>query len=158
MNTQPMYNNMYPNMYGYNTQPYGQLNNYPYQGQVPQQMSVPQRKLDFIQGKAAAEIYNVDAGQEVILVDMDNPCVYRKARGLDNKLEPMETYNLVLNDNSNEPSNVDLSKYLTSEEFENRITTEIEKRIKDEVDKRISEISFTPTTSKKLPRKKESEV
>lgn len=153
--TQPMYNNMYPNMYGYGTQPYGQINNYPYQNQMPQQMSVPQRKLDFIQGKAAAEIYNVEAGQEIILMDMDNPYVYRKARGLDNKLEPMETYKLVPVTEEETSEKIDLSNYLTSEEFENRISTEIDRRIKDEVEKRLSEISFTPT--KRGPRKK-SEV
>lgn len=158
MTTQPMYNNMFPYNYNAFAQPYGQQMNYPYQASPSSQMNMatPQRKLDFVQGKAAAEIYNVDAGSEVILVDMDNPCVYHKVRGFDNKLEPMETYNLVLDTSEGkEPEKVDLTGYLTQEEFENRISDEIQKRIQDEVDKRLSEISFTPTASKRTMKKKE---
>lgn len=144
------YNNYYPQTYN---QQYIQPNNSYQQNVTPS----TQRRLDFVQGRAAAEIYNVDAGSEVILVDMDNPFVYRKARGLDNKLEPMEIYSLTpYTEDDNKVENLDLSQYVTSEELENRISNEIEKRIKAEVDKRISEISFTPTKKTTTPRKRAS--
>ena len=89
----------------------------------------------------AAEVYPVDAGTEVILFDMDNPMVYRKARGFDNKLEPMETYDLVLHKEKEEKQD---EHYLTEDEIQKIIDSKVQK----EVDKRISEISFKPATKK----------
>ena len=149
----------YPN-YNYYNQAY-----YPYQQTYQQNSAVQpsptvQRKLDFVQGRAAADVYQVDAGQEVILVDMDNPFVYRKARGFDNKLEPMEVYDVILHQESEvlKKDDIDLSSYVTSETLqealENLISNELEQKIKDEVDKHLSEISFAPTTTHtKQPKK-----
>ena len=121
--------------------------NYPYYPNVmpnySQQMPQfnTQRKVDFVQGKTSAEVYPVDAGTEVILFDMDNPMVYRKARGFDNKLEPMETYDLVPH---KEDADKEDKHYMTAEEIQKIIDTKVQK----EVDKRISEISFKPATKK----------
>lgn len=111
-----------------------------------------QRKFDIVQGKIAAETYPVDAGSELYLMDMDNPFIYRKARGFDNRLEPMEVYRLErVTDEPKQEEKIDLSGFITQETLDNYIENEIEKRIKDEVDRRLSEISFAPT--KKPTRK-----
>lgn len=168
MNTSyPMYPYGYPNNYGnynpnnisynpYNVQQQvqmSQMQSQPTQQVQPQ--NTVQRKFDVVQGKAAAEIYNVNAGEEIFLLDMDNPYIYRKARGFDNKLEPMETYDILLHKEDEEKKDVDLSAYITSEQMEDIISNEINERIKEEVDKRLSEISFAPTTaSVKTSRKR----
>ena len=38
-------------------------------------------KFDVVQGELAANMYHTENGQEVILMDMDNPYVYKKRRG-----------------------------------------------------------------------------
>lgn len=121
----------------------------PYQNQQP----TIQRKVDFVQGKISAETYPVNAGEEIILVDMDNPYVYRKARGFDNVLEPMSIYDLVEHKDE-EVKQFDINDYAA--ELETKISKGVEKsmdqKIKEEVEKRLSEISFTPakkTTTKK---------
>ena len=107
-----------------------------------------QRKVDLVQGRAMADVYPVDAGTEVVLVDMDNPVVYRKARGFDNVMQPMEVFDLTPHKEkeAKEPK-IDLSAYVKADEIDGII----EERIKEEVDKRLSEISFAPkkTTTKK---------
>lgn len=124
-----------------------------YQQQYPNYQNYPQqavrRKLDFVQGRTSADTYPVNAGEEVFLVDMDNPNVYRKARGFDNILEPMLIFDLVEHKDE-EPKQFDFADY--TKDLETRINKEVEKKIKAEVDKRLSEISFTPakkTTAKK---------
>lgn len=122
-----------------------------YQYQVPYQQTLQQnypqmfqptvrRKAELIQGKVAAEAYQVYAGEEVFLIDMDNPCVYRKARGFDNTLEPMETFDLVAqNEKKQETPVFDEDAYMAK----------IDKRIAEEVDRRLSEFTFKPTTRRK---------
>ena len=111
-----------------------------------------QRKFDIVQGKIAAETYPVDAGSELYLMDMDNPFIYRKARGFDNRLEPMEVYRLERVTEEKEEK-VDVSGFVTQETLNEIIDNQLEKRIKEEVDKRISEISFAPT---KKPTRKDN--
>lgn len=123
---------------------------------APQMASQPyqpvvQRRFDIVQGKTSAETYPVDAGSELYLLDMDNPFIYRKARGFDNKLEPLEVYRLERVTDEPKQEKVDLSGFVTQETLDNYIENEIEKRIKEEVDRRLSEISFAPT--KKPARK-----
>ena len=130
-----MINHYYPNY---------QMQNYPVMNR-----QMVQRRVDFVQGKVSAETYPVNAGEEIILVDMDNPFVYRKARGFDNVLEPMTVFDLVEHKDE-EIQQVDFTDYAT--ELETRLSKNMDKRIKEEVDKRLSEISFTPakkTTAKK---------
>ena len=87
-------------------------------------------------------------GKQAILIDIDNPVIYKKSRSMENKLE-MEQYDLVLHVDEpidNTPK-IDLDEYVKKEA--------VEQMIQKEVDKRISEISFTPKTSS--TRKKTSE-
>ena len=114
----------------------------------PQVNPTVHRRVDMVQGRAMAEVYPVEAGAEIVLFDMDNPMVYRKARGFDNVMQPMEIYDLVPHKEEvkKEPK-VDLSGYVKSDELDSLI----DERIKDEVDRRLSEISFAP---KKVPAKK----
>ena len=114
----------------------------------PQVNPAVHRRVDMVQGRAMAEVYPVEAGAEIVLFDMDNPMVYRKARGFDNVMQPMEIYDLVPHKEEVEKEpKVDLSGYVKSDELDSLI----DERIKDEVDRRLSEISFAP---KKVPSKK----
>lgn len=107
--------------------------------------------LDTVSGKTAADIYNVDMGKQAILIDIDNPVIYKKSRGMDNKLE-MEQYDLVLHKEEDKTvSKVDLNQYVKKEAIEEIVSD----RVKEEVDRRLSEISFTPAP--KTTRKKTSE-
>jgi len=133
------------------------LSQYP-QPQYPQYPAYPQnvpvyptvqRKVDFTQGRASAEVYPVEAGQEVFLLDVDNPNIYRKARGFDNKLQPMEVYDLVIHQEVSDKPQIDLSAYMTSEQ--------VEQAIKNEVDRRLSELSFKPTTKRNSKKEDDDE-
>ena len=117
-----------------------QTNNLPMQTQ--QAVSSP--KFDVVQGELAANMYQTENGQEVILMDMDNPFVYKKKRGLDGKLEPMEKYQLVKVDDTPKPQ-VDLKDFVRQEEIESIV----EKLVKNEVEKKLSEITLKPSTRKK---------
>ena len=100
-------------------------------------------KFDVVQGELAANMYQTENGQEVILVDMDNPFVYRKKRGLDGKLEPMEKYKLVKEEQ--EKPEFDLKDFVKQEE----IGAIVENMVKKEIDKKLSEITLKPSTRKK---------
>jgi len=137
-------NNPYLSQY-----PQPQYQQYP---TYPQNMPVyptVQRKVDFTQGRASAEVYPVEAGQEVFLLDVDNPNIYRKARGFDNKLQPMEVYDLVIHQEVSDKPQIDLSAYMTSEQ--------VEQAIKNEVDRRLSELSFKPTTKRNSKKEDDDE-
>ena len=100
-------------------------------------------KFDVVQGELAANMYQTENGQEVILVDMDNPFVYRKKRGLDGKLEPMEKYKLVKEEQ--EKQDFDVKDFVKQEE----IAAIVENMVKKEIDKKLSEITLKPSTRKK---------
>lgn len=155
------YNNYYNQSYQPTYQPYQQTYpQYPqqatYQPQIQQQMQQPNNlpmqtqqavsspKFDVVQGELAANMYQTENGQEVILMDMDNPFVYKKKRGLDGKLEPMEKYQLVKVDDTPQPQ-VDLKDFVRQEEIESIV----EKLVKNEVEKKLSEITLKPSTRKK---------
>lgn len=108
-----------------------------------QTTSVPQVKLDTVSGRTAADVYNVEVGQKVILFDIDNPCVYEKYRDMDNKLTT-EIYDLTLHTEVAPVTaqSINLDEYVKAETIEQIISD----RVKAEVDKRLSEISFTPAT------------
>lgn len=131
--------------------PYPDYQNYLNQMQIQQQqinqqmqnMQQMQRTvLDRVQGEASADVYPVQPGQEVILFDIDNPYVYRKSRGLDNKLE-QQRYRLVLDDKEpeTEPKTIDLSGYVREED--------IAQIVSDAVEKKLSEYTLKPTKAKK---------
>ena len=100
-------------------------------------------KFDVVQGELAANMYQTENGQEVILVDMDNPFVYRKKRGLDGKLERMEKYKLVKEEQ--EKQDFDVKDFVKQEE----IAAIVENMVKKEIDKKLSEITLKPSTRKK---------
>lgn len=128
--------------------------------QMPNQMQTPVNNtpvqsnpliLDTVSGRTSADIYNVDMGKQAILIDIDNPVIYKKSRSLDNKLE-MEQYDLVLHKEEDKSvPKIDLNEYVKKEAIEEIVSD----RVKEEVDKRLSEISFTPAP--KTTRKKTSE-
>lgn len=98
-------------------------------------------KFDVVQGELAANMYQTENGQEVILMDMDNPYVYKKRRGLDGKLDPIEKYKLV----KEEETPVDnLKDYVRQEELQ----AIIENIVKNEVEKKLSDITLKPTRKK----------
>lgn len=116
-----------------------QMNNLPQQNQ--QTVSSP--KFDVVQGELAANMYQTENGQEVILIDMDNPYVYRKKRGIDGKLSPMEKFRLVKEEEQVKPE-IDLKDFVRQEE----IGAIIENAVKNEVEKKLSELTLKPTRKK----------
>lgn len=118
------------------------------QVQTPQQapQTMPQIKLDTVSGKTAADVYNVGMGEEVILFDIDSPVVYKKHRGLDNKLD-MQIFDLTphIDEPKEEIPKVNLDEYIKADAVEKIVTD----RVKEELDKRLSEISFTPKTTRR---------
>ena len=149
-----MYN--YPNFPNYPQQMYQYPPTSPYNGYTaPQNNSMNNLptmnnqapispKFDVVQGALAADVYQVENGQEVILMDMDNPYVYKKKRGLDGKLEQMEKYRLV-QEEMNQAPEVDMKDFVKQSEIEMIVA----KLVKNEVDKKLSEITLKPSTSKK---------
>ena len=115
-----------------------------YQGYYVQQMQNLQQLrtvLDRVQGEAAAVVYPVQPGQEVILFDIDNPYVYRKSRGLDNKLE-QQRFRLVEDVKDTEPKvTVNMDEYVK--------VSEIAQIVADAVDKKMSEYTLKPTKKAK---------
>ena len=101
-------------------------------------------KFDVVQGALAADVYQVENGQEVILMDMDNPYVYKKKRGSDGKLEPIQKFRLVQEEVNQNPE-VDMKDFVKQSEIEMIVA----KLVKSEVDKKLSEITLKPSTSKK---------
>lgn len=98
--------------------------------------------LDRVQGEAAANIYPVQPGQEVILFDIDNPYVYRKFRGLDNKLE-QQRFRLIEDITEPEPvvSPVNMDEYVKF--------SDVAQMVADAVDKKMSEYTLKPTKRQK---------
>ena len=143
-----MYN--YPNYPNYPQQMYQYTPTSPYNGYTatqnnsmnnlpPTQTQAPiSPKFDVVQGALAADMYQVENGQEIILMDMDNPYVYRKKRNIDGKLEPMKRFKLV------EEEENPVVDFVKQEEVENIV----EKLVKREVEKKLSEITLKPARKK----------
>lgn len=133
-----VYNYPYQYPYPYYPQPVNQI-------QTPAQSPVPSNNmliLDTVSGRTAADIYNVEMGKQAILIDIDNPVVYKKSRGLDNKLEMLQ-YDLVLH----EEEAKEVMPQINLDEYVKKDVVEL--MVQKEVDKRLSEISFTPKASRK---------
>ena len=116
-----------------------QLNNLPPTTQNVQNST----KFDVVQGELAANMYQTENGQEAILIDMDNPFVYHKKRGLDGKLEPMKKFKLVEVVEDEKPE-INLKEFVRQEEIE----ALIEQAVKNEVEKRLSDMTLKPTRKK----------
>ena len=127
----------YQNAYMPQNQPQNQqVNNLPPTTQNVQNSP----KFDVVQGELAASMYQTENGQEVILMDMDNPYVYHKKRGLDGKLEPIKKFKLVEVVEENKPD-VDLKEFVRQEEIESIV----EKLVREEVEKKLSEVTLKPS-------------
>ena len=111
---------------------------YPYV--MPQYQQVQQKTIvDRVQGEASANVYPVQPGQEVILLDIDNPYVYRKERGLDNKLT-QKRFRLIEDEVEAKEPKVDLSGFVKAED--------VAQMRADAVDKKMSEYTLKPTKKK----------
>lgn len=138
-------------------QPYQQIGQAPYMPQIQQQNqpinnmpiqnqnAVLAPKFDVVQGELAASMYPTENGQEVILMDMDNPFAYHKKRNIDGKLEPMKKFRLVEVTEEKKPD-IDLKEYVKQEEIESLI----EKAVRNEVEKRLSDLTLKPSPKKKV--------
>ena len=99
--------------------------------------------LSYVANRTAADLFNVNFGQSAILVDMDNPVVYKKTRGTDGKLLPLEIYDLVKHEEKAPVSAVNLDGYVRYED--------IDRIVAEEVEKRITEAFTKPSRKKQAP-------
>ena len=138
-----MENTSYMNPYFPRQQSYVQ-NGMPYPQPNNQQINIPPKVVDFVQGELAATIYPVAYGQEVYFIDMDNTSrVYRKSRDNTGILSPLQKFNLVADvEVKQEP--VDMKDYVKVDDILD-IVSEI---VQNEVEKRLSQISFKPSSKK----------
>ena len=109
----------------------------------PQPQGYMQPILSYVANRTAADLFNVNFGQSAILVDMDAPFVYRKARGTDGKLLPLEIYDLVKHEEKAPVSAVNLDGYVRYED--------IDRIVAEEVEKRITEAFTKPSKKKQAP-------
>lgn len=85
--------------------------------------------LSYVANRTAADLFNVNFGQSAILVDMDAPFVYKKARGTDGKLLPLEIYDLIPHKEQEITPAVNLDGYVKYEDIDRIVAKEVEKRI-----------------------------
>lgn len=85
--------------------------------------------LSYVANRTAADLFNVNFGQSAILVDMDAPFVYKKARGTDGKLLPLEVYDLIPHKEQEITPAVNLDGYVKYEDIDRIVAKEVEKRI-----------------------------
>lgn len=109
----------------------------------PQQNSQP--VVSFVANKTAADLFNVNPGQEAILIDMDMPYVYRKVRTADNKLQPLQWFDLAPHKEEVEIPEGYVKEEDLNEKYVKR--DELDRIISDEVEKRMSEV-FKPSRKK----------
>ena len=102
-------------------------------------VSPQQPTVAFVANKTAADLFNVNPGQEAVLIDMDMPYVYRKVRTADNKLQPLGWFDLVPHKEEVVNEEELNEKYVKRED--------LDKIISDEVEKRMSEV-FTKSRKK----------
>ena len=105
------------------------------QQNMMQAQPVPQNNqpmVAFVANKTAADLFNVNPGQEAVLIDMDMPYVYRKARSADNKLQPLGWYDLVPHKEVEVVKEEELNeKYVKREDLDKIIADEVEKRMSE---------------------------
>jgi len=98
--------------------------------QYQQQAPMAQPILSYVANRTAADLFNVNPGQSAILIDMDSPYVYKKSRGTDGKLLPLEIYDLVAHkDPVIAPVMPDMDGYVKYEDIDRIVAEEVEKRI-----------------------------
>lgn len=102
-----------------------------YQSYSPQM----RRKFDTVQGEIAANVYPVDIGEEVILMDIDNPYIYKKRRGFDGKLETEKNVVVRYEEETHDEA-PDLSGYIRREE----VDMMVQNAVQNAVEQRMSEM------------------
>lgn len=85
--------------------------------------------LSYVANRTAADLFNVNFGQSAILVDMDAPFIYKKSRGVDGKLLPLEIYDLIKHEDQVIAPTVNLEGYVRYEDIDRIVAEEVEKRI-----------------------------
>lgn len=106
--------------------------------QQPVQQTIhqnPQTNVIWVSNESEARNYPVSPGNTVMLMDNDNPVVYKKSSDLSGRSLPLEVYDLVKREAEppkEENHQIDLTEYLTRREFDSYAS---------EVDKRFSEIN-----------------
>ena len=113
------------------------------QNQPPIQPQNSQPIVSFVANKTAADLFNVNPGQEAILIDMDMPYVYRKVRTADNKLQPLQWFDLSPHKEAEEK----LEGFVKEDELYKKFVRkeDLNRIISQEVEKRISECFSKPT-------------
>lgn len=100
--------------------------------QQPVQQQMVQPILSYVANKTAADLFNVNPGQDAILIDMDMPYVYKKSRGADGKLLPLEMYELVpFKEKETIQQAVNLEGYVRYEDINSIVAKEVDKRISE---------------------------
>ena len=79
-----------------------------------------------VANRTAAELFNVLPNQRAILVDSDAPFVYVKQRAADNRLLPLEVYDLVPHVEKVAPT---MDGYVKYEDLNRIVSEEVEKKI-----------------------------
>lgn len=129
MMQQPQYSMQAMNSPQMVQQPMVQQNRY--QSYSPQM----RRKFDTVQGEIAANVYPVDIGEEVILMDIDNPYIYKKRRGFDGKLETEKNVVVRYEEEARDEA-PDLSGYIRREE----VDMMVQNAVQNAVEQRMSEM------------------
>ena len=114
-----------------------------------QNQPTTQPMVAFVANKTAADLFNVNPGQEAVLIDMDMPFVYRKVRTTDNKLQPLQWFDLVPHKEQTASERVNLDGYVRIDDLQQDYVrrNDLNKIISDEVEKRMSEV-FKPSRRK----------
>ena len=110
---------------------------------VPQTGAQP--IVAFVANKTAADLFNVNPGQKAVLIDMDLPYVYYKERSQDNKLQPLQWFDLTPHkEQAAEP--VSLDGFVKEEDIRGKYVKreDLNRIIAQEVDKRMSECFSKP--------------
>jgi len=111
-----------------------------------QPMTPQQPMVAFVANKTAADLFNVNPGQEAVLIDMDMPYVYRKVRTADNKLQPLEWFDLIPHKEQSAVEQPNLEGFVKEEELHKKYVKrdELSRIISQEVEKRMSECFSRP--------------
>lgn len=122
-------------------------NYYVPQYQSPQpQTPVQSTGIQWVQGKSAAQAFNVMPGQTVMLMDSESPTLYLKSTDQSGRPLPMTVYDLVERKDEEKPKASETTDYVKLSELEDYIRwNDAEKLVEQIVDKKMSEFSFSPS-------------
>ena len=90
-----------------------------------------------VANRTAAELFNVLPNQRAILVDSDAPFVYVKQRAADNRLLPLEVYDLVKHVDKPVETAVNLEGYVKYEDLNRIVSEEVERKMTEAFSKPV---------------------